>query len=98
MTLDMILGIFSVLQQVIPLLTQGAGTSSAIGNIITQLEKWLPVILREVSVLYEPTKNIIDALGNSPSTLPDQLKKLAEIDSQVDAAFEAAAKDVDPDA
>ena len=97
MTLDMILSVFSILQQVIPLLTQGAGTSSATGNIIIQLEKWLPVILKEVSVLYEPTKNIIDALGNNPSTLPDQLKKLAEIDSQVDTAFEAAAKDVDPD-
>ena len=97
MTTELILGILAIIQQVLPLLTGGAQATSTIGTIVTQLEKWLPIILQEVSVLYEPVKNIINALGTNPATTADALQKLAAIDSQVDAAFEAAAKDVDPD-
>src|SRR5258706_9618397 len=99
MTVELVLGILGIIQQMLPLLT-GTGntqTTNAITTIVDQLTKWLPIILKEVSALYAPVKNIIEALGSSPATTADALQKLAAIDSQVDAAFEAAAKDVDPD-
>ena len=43
-------------------------------------------------------KNIIAALSANPATLAEQQATLAAIDAQVDTAFEAAVKDVDPDA
>ena len=98
MTTELILGILAIIQQVLPLLTSGTQSTNTISTIVTQLEKWLPILVQEVSVLYEPIKNIINALGANPATTADALQKLAAIDSQVDAAFEAAAKDVDPDA
>ena len=98
---QLILGIFGIIQQILPLLTSSSGGTQA-GNTITtivgQLENWLPTILKEVTALYDPVKNIINALSSSPATTDDALQKLAVLDSQVDAAFEAAAKDVDPDA
>src|SRR5258705_13381048 len=100
MTVELVLGILGIIQQILPLLT-GSGssqTTNAISSIVDQLTKWLPIILQEVSALYGPVKNIVDALSANPSTTADALEKLAAIDAQVDAAFEAAAKDVDPDA
>lgn len=96
---QLILGILAIIGQILPLLTGGGSqTTDTIKLIVEQLQKWLPVILQEVTALYGPVKNIIAALGENPGTLPDQLEKLAAIDSELDAAFEAAAKDVDPDA
>src|SRR6266436_2699424 len=98
MTADLILGVLAIVQQILLLLGTSSTSTNAIGTIVTQLEKWLPLIVQEVGVLYEPVKNIIAALSANPATLADQQAKLAVIDAQVDTAFEAAAKDVDPDA
>jgi len=98
MTADIVLGVLEIIQQVLPLLNNGGTSTKAITTIVTQLEKWLPLIVQELSVLYGPVKNIIAALSANPATLAEQQATLATIDAQVDTAFEAAAKDVDPDA
>ncbi len=95
---EIIIGVVTLIEQILPLIGTDANSVSAIGNIVTQLEKWLPIIVQEVGVLYQPVKNIIAALSANPATLADQQATLAQIDAQVDTAFEAAAKDVDPDA
>ena len=98
MTADIILGVLTIIQQILPLLGTSNTSTNAITTIVTQLEKWLPLIVQEISVLYGPVKNIIAALSANPATLVEQQATLAAIDAQVDTAFEAAAKDVDPDA
>src|SRR6266436_10058189 len=98
MTADLILGVLAIVQQILPLLGTSSTSTNAITTIVTQLEKWLPLIVQEISVLYGPVKNIIVALSAHPATLVEQQATLAEIDAQVDTAFEAAAKVVDPDA
>lgn len=96
---QLVLGIVAIIGQILPLLTGGnSQASETIRTIVEQLQKWLPIILDEVRVLYGPVKEIIGALSESPAALPDQLQKLSQMDSELDAAFEAAAKDVDPDA
>ncbi len=97
MTADIILGVLSIIQQILPLLNNSGTSVNAIATIVTQLEKWLPLIVQEIGVLYGPVKNIITALSANPATLAEQQATLAVIDAQVDTAFEAAAKDVDPD-
>ena len=97
MTADLILGVLTIIQQILPLLNSSGTSTNAITTIVTQLEKWLPLIVQEIGVLYGPVKNIIAALSANPATLIEQVATL-EIDAQVDTAFEAAAKDVDPDA
>ena len=98
MTADLILGVLAIIQQILPLLGTSGTSTSAITTIVTQLEKWLPLIVQEIGVLYGPVKNIIAALSANSATLVEQQATLAAIDAQVDTAFEAAARDVDPDA
>ena len=98
MTADIILGVLTIIQQILPLLGTSNTSTNAITTIVTQLEKWLPLIVQEISVLYGPVKNIIAALSANPATLADQQAALATIDAQVDTAFEAATQGTDPDA
>jgi hypothetical protein len=95
---ELLLGVLTLIEQMLPLIGTSGTSVTAIGNIVVQLNKWLPLIVQEVGVLYQPVKNIIAALSANPATLADQQATLAQIDAQVDTAFEAAAKDVDPDA
>lgn len=69
-----------------PLITKSEAVSQVI-DLITQL---LPVVIQEGMDLLQPIKNIIAAVTGSATT-PEQLKALADLDAQVDAAFEAAA-------
>lgn len=98
MTISIVGAILAMIEQFLPLLGAGAATTTQIGLIITTLEKILPLVINFVPTFYKTVKNIITALTSDPSTTPDQLAALKEIDAQVDVAFEAAAKDVDPDA
>jgi hypothetical protein len=98
MTTDLILGVLAIIQQLIPLLGGSTASTNMVATIVTQLEKWLPMIIQEVDVLYQPVKNIIAALSTSPATVADQAAQLAQLDAQLDAAFEAAAAAVNPDA
>jgi len=82
----------------LPLLGTSAATATLIGNVVTTIENLLPVIIQFVPQLYQSVKNIIQALTADPATTADQLAKLQSMDAQLDAAFEAAAQAVDPDA
>lgn len=88
--------VLALIEQILPLL--GSSQATLIASIIDALTKWLPLIIQEVSVLYTPVKNIIEALSANPATTADQLATLQQLDAQVDTAFEAIAAQVDPDA
>jgi len=90
-----ITAVISLMGQLIPLV----GTnSSLITSIIETLIAIIPEIVTEVETLIPPIKNIIAALTADPATTSDQMKTLANLDAQADAAFEAAAVDPSADA
>lgn len=91
-----ITAVLALIEQILPLL--GSSQATLIASIIDALTKWLPLIIQEVSALYTPVKNIIEALSANPATTADQLATLQQLDAQVDTAFEAIAAQVDPDA
>lgn len=89
--------IVTLIQQLLPLVT-GGGQTGLVGTIIEVLTKWLPLIVTEISDLYEPVKNIITALQSTAGVTPEQVTALKTLDAKADAAFEAAAAGLDPDA
>ncbi len=89
-----ITALLGLLENLIPLLTSSAN-ANLINSIIQTLEQFLPYIVDEIESLYQPVKNIIAALSATPATNAAQSAQLATLDSQVDAAFEAAASDTD---
>lgn len=99
-TTQIIIAVLSGISQILPLLlgSKNADTTSAINGVINIIEKLMPLIVDEISAVYQSTKNIIAALSANPATTAEQAATLAQFDAQVDAAFEAAAADVDPDA
>lgn len=96
MTLEIVTAIIALIEQIIPLLGTSSATANIIDSAITMLTKILPLIIDFVPTVYTSIKNIIAALGSSAT--PEQWTALQALDAQVDAAFDAAAKDVDPDA
>lgn len=99
-TAQIVLAVLSGVSQILPLLlgSNNQNTVAAINGVISILEKLMPLIVDEVSAVYTSAKNIIAALSANPATTAEQAATLAQFDAQVDAAFEAAAADVDPDA
>lgn len=95
-----LMALLQVVEGVLP--TVGASTSTPIIiSIVSALEKWVPIVIAlfpSATNLYEAIKNIIASLSSNPATTQDQLATLQQLDAQVDTAFEAAAKAVDPDA
>lgn len=98
MSLTLITLILGLIEQVVPLLGASASSTTLIANIVATLENVLPLIINSIPTLYTTVKNIITALTADPSTTADQLKALQALDAAVDAAFDAAAAAVDPDA
>ena len=93
----LILGVLQIIETVLPLLGGNAQSQNAIQQIIAKLQEWLPLLGGEIKALYTPIKNIIAVLkGNDAVTQADK-DALHALDAQADAAFEAAAADVDPD-
>lgn len=90
--------VLGLIEQVLPLLGTSASTATLIGQIVTTIEKIMPLLTDFIPQFYQSVKNIIQALTADPATTQDQLVALQALDAQIDAAFEAAAKDVDPDA
>lgn len=88
--------LLGLISNLIPLLTSSAN-AALIDSIISTLEQFLPFIVSEVSALYTPVKNIIEALSATPATTAAQAAALATLDTQVDAAFEAIAAQTDAD-
>jgi hypothetical protein len=99
-TTQIIIAVLSGVAQILPLLlgTKNADATNAINGVISIIEKLMPLIVDEISAVYQSAKNIIAALSANPATTAEQAATLAQFDAQVDAAFEAAAADVDPDA
>ena len=95
MSPEIIVAILAALESILPALESISPT--AIANIVSLLEKILPLVGNFIPTVYAAIKNIISALSANPSTPIEQLSALEQLDAQVDAAFEAAAKDVDPD-
>jgi hypothetical protein len=86
--------LLGLLEQLLPLL--GAGSNVAlIESIIGTLVQFMPFIAQEISALYTPVKNIIEALSSNPATNASQLATLQTLDKQADDAFEAAAAATD---
>lgn len=86
--------IIAMIESLLPAITSSAN-AALIGNILNVLSGALPFIIQEIQALYTPVKNIIAALSANPATLADQLTQLQQLDAQVDAAFDDAAKDTD---
>lgn len=92
--------VLSTISELLPLLlgSANANTAAQVDRIIALLQQWLPLVGSEITVLYSGIKNIITALTADPSTTAAQFAALQQLDASADAAFEAAAADVDPDA
>ena len=98
MTLTVVTAIIALIEQMMPLLGTSAATTTMVAAIIDALTKILPLIVDFIPVVYQSIKNIIAALSGDPLTTPAQWQALQALDAAVDSAFDAAAKDVDPDA
>ena len=86
--------LLGLIGQLIPLITSAAN-ATLIDSIINTLEGFLPFIIQDVEVLYQPVKNIIAALSANPATTASQLAALQAQEAQIDAAFDAAAASTD---
>lgn len=90
--------IIALIEQFLPLLGTSAATTSLIGTIITALENIVPLIVDFAPTVYTSVKNIIAELKADPATTTAQWAALDAIDTQLDAANDAAIAAVDPDA
>ncbi len=81
----------------LPLVASSADTA-LITSIISTLQGLLPLVVGSIGPFYSSVKNIITALSEDPSTLPDQLAALQALDKQADDAFEAIAGETDSEA
>lgn len=97
MSVEAIAAILAIIEQAVAMLGTSNSTVTIIETIIDGLTKLLPLIANFIPTFYQSIKNIIAALSANPSTLPAQVIVLQQLDAQVDTAFEAAAKAVDPD-
>lgn len=98
MTLTAVSAIIALIQQFLPLIGTSAATSSLIATIITALENIIPLIVDFVPTVYRSIKNIIAELKADPAATAEQWAALDAIDTQLDAANDAAIAAVDPDA
>lgn len=98
MTLTAVSAIIALIEQFLPLLGTSAATSGLIGTIITTLENVIPLIVDFVPTVYQSVKNIITELKADPTTTTEQWATLDSIDTQLDAANDAAIAAIDPDA
>lgn len=96
--ISIVTAVLGLIEQLLPALGTSAATASLVTSVITTLEQLLPLMIDFIPTVYNTVKGIITALTADPTTTPDQLSKLQALDASIDAAFEAAAKDVDPDA
>ena len=89
--------LLALIGQLLPLIT-GSANVALVGSIISTLEQFLPFIVQEISSLYQPVKNIIQALSANPATTAEQLATLQVLDKSADDAFEAIAAETDAQA
>lgn len=96
--LGTITAVIAMIEQFLPLLGTSAATTSLIATIITALENIIPLAIDFVPTIYTSVKNIIIELKADPATTQAQWASLDAIDTQLDAANDAAIATVDPDA
>jgi len=91
--------LLTVVQTVLPLVS-GSTSSTIIVQVVTALEKWVPLVIAlfpSATTLFQSIKNIIASLSSNADTPAAQLVTLQQLDAQVDTAFEAIAAQTDPD-
>lgn len=97
MTPDAILAILSLVEQLLPQLPNLANSAPLVEQIITVLEKWLPIVLKlmpNATTVFSAISGIIDSVrGNTD--IPTQLDRLDQIQAIADTAFEAAAAKIE---
>lgn len=94
MNLTAINAVFDLIQKFLPLL----GPTGTVANVVIDvLQQAVPLAVNWTPIIYQGYKNITEALKADPSTSADQLAKIDEFDAIVDAAYDAAKADVDPD-
>lgn len=98
MTLEVITAIIALIEQMLPILGTSSATVTFIESVINALTKLLPLIIEFIPVVYQSVKNIIVELKADPATTAAQWAVLDAIDTQLDAANDAAIAAIDPDA
>ena len=98
MSAALITTVIALIEQFLPLLGTSAATAAMIENIIAALEQIVPLVIEFVPVAINSVQNIIALLKGDSSVTPDQWARLDTIDTQLDAANDAAIAAVDPDA
>lgn len=91
-----VLSVVGLITQILPLV--GVKNTEAIGGIVKTLTDIAPLVTSQIGATYTGIKNIIDAIGSHPATTEEQLAALAAFSAQVDAAWDAVEKQLDPDA
>jgi phage-related protein len=92
-----ILAVLTVIENLISVLGTSSQTATMIDNIINALTQLLPLIVDEVSTVYNSVKNIISLLQNSGTMTADQQAALTSLDAQVDTAWNSVVNQIDPD-
>jgi hypothetical protein len=93
-----ILAVLSMIESVLPMLGTSTATTTMLASIISALTSLMPYIVNEISTVYTSVKNIIAQLQNTGAPTADQLTALQSLDAQVDAAWNTAQTQIDPDA
>lgn len=89
-------GVLSLITQILPLV--GVKNSAAIGGIVNTLTAIAPLVTDQIGATFTGVKNIIAAVGSHPATTAEQMAALQAFDKQVDDAWDAIEKQLDPDA
>jgi phage-related protein len=94
-----VLAVLALIEQILPLVmgSKNSQTTQIIDNIINALQNMLPYIVNEVQTVYAAASNIIATLSNSGALTPTQIAATQALGSQVDAAWNSVASQIDPD-
>lgn len=98
MTIELATAIIAVIQTLMQIMGTAGSTTTAVDNIISLIQKVLPLLVDFVPTLYTAIKNIVIELKADPATTQAQWAVLDAIDTQLDTANDAAIAAVDPDA
>lgn len=79
----------SLLEAVIPQL--GGANAALITKIIEGLVALIPILIKEYQAVIPMIRNVISVLQGNGAVTPEQLATLTAMETQIDAAFEAAA-------
>lgn len=98
MVSTVVTAVIAVIQQLMALMGTSSATTTVIGSIIDLMEKIIPLVVAWEPTVVQAFKNIVIELKNDPATTSAQWDALDAIDTQLDAANDAAIAAVDPDA